>query len=90
MGQRGTERTWKKNRTTKTCRAPMQMTMTHWIKLKLTILPSVLRTVLKLRFSRVRKYFWFLVMVDSWPEILYIDSSRAEVCSGEVPCLAGI
>ena len=62
--------TWKKNRTTKTCSAPMQTTMAHWMRLKLTILPSVLRTVLKFRFSRVRKYFWFLVMVDSWPDTL--------------------
>lgn len=35
----------------------MQMMSPIWIKLKLTILFSVLRTVLKLRFSRVRKYF---------------------------------
>ena len=62
--------TWKKKRTTKTCRAPMQITMAHWMRLKLTILPSVLRTVLKFRFSRVRKYFWFLVIVDSWPDTL--------------------
>jgi hypothetical protein len=55
----------------------------------LTILFSVLRTVLKLRFSRVRKYFWFRVMVDSWPEILNSDSSRDEVCSGDAPCFAG-
>jgi hypothetical protein len=48
----------------------MQTTMAHWIRLKLTILFSVLRTVLKLRFSRVRKYFWLRVMVESWPEIL--------------------
>lgn len=48
----------------------MQITMAHWMRLKLTILPSVLRTVLKFRFSLVRKYFWFLVMVDSWPDTL--------------------
>ena len=48
----------------------MQMIMAHWIRLKLMMRFSVLRTVLKLRFSRVRKYFWFRVMVDSWPEIL--------------------
>jgi hypothetical protein len=57
--------------------------------LKLKILLSVLLTVLKLRFSLVRKYFWFLVIVDSWPESLKIDCSSAEVCSGEVPCLEG-
>jgi hypothetical protein len=49
----------------------------------------VLRTVLKLRFSRVRKYFWFREMVESWPEILKTDSSRDVVCSGELPCLEG-
>lgn len=67
----------------------MQTTSPHWIKLKLTILFSVLRTVLKLRFSRVRKYFWFREMVESWPEILKTDSSREVVCSGELPCLEG-
>jgi hypothetical protein len=35
------------------------------IKLKLNILLSVLLTVLKLRFSRVRKYFWLRETVDS-------------------------
>lgn len=62
--------TWKKNLTTNTCKAPMHITITICIRLKLTILPSVLRTVLKFRFSRVRKYFWFLVMVDNWPDTL--------------------
>ena len=57
--------------------------------LKLMMRFSVLRTVLKFRFSRVRKYFWLRVMVDSWPEIFQIDSSRADVCSGDVPCFAG-
>ena len=28
-------------------------------------------------------------MVESWPESLKMDSSRAEVCSGDVPCLLG-
>lgn len=50
---------------------------------------SVLLTVLKLRFSRVRKYFWFLEMTESWPESLKAASSRTEVCSGEEPCLEG-
>lgn len=57
--------------------------------LKLNIRPSVLLTVLKLRFSRVRKYFCIRLMVDNWPDSLYMDSSRADVCSGEVPCLLG-
>jgi len=59
------------------------------MRLKLIIRFSVLRTVLKLRFSRVRKYFWFRVIVDSWPEILKRDSSSADVCSGDVPFFAG-
>jgi hypothetical protein len=58
--------------------------------LKLKIRRSVLRTVLKLRFSRVRKYFWFRVIVDSWPDSLKIDSSSADVCSGDDPCFEGI
>jgi hypothetical protein len=53
------------------------------------ILDSVLRTVLKLRFSRVRKYFWLRVMVDIWPEILKSDSSRVDVCSGDAPSFEG-
>lgn len=57
--------------------------------LKLTMRFSVLLTVLKFRFSRVRKCFWFREMVESWPEILKMDSSRTDVCSGEVPCLEG-
>lgn len=57
--------------------------------LKLTMRFSVLLTVLKLRFSRVRKYFWLREMVDSWPEILNMDSSKTDVCSGDVPCLDG-
>lgn len=60
------------------------------IRLKLNILFSVLLTVLKLRFSRVRKYFWLREMVESWAESLRMDSSITEVCSGEEPCLEGI
>lgn len=81
--------TWKKNRTTKTCSAPIEMMRAIWIKLKLTMRPSVLCTVAKLRFSRVRKYFWLREMVEIWPEILNIDSSRTDVCSGDVPCFEG-
>jgi hypothetical protein len=68
----------------------MQTIIKLSITLKLNILLSVLLTVLKFRFSLVRKYFWFLVIVDSSPEILKIDSSNADVCSGDVPCLEGI
>lgn len=57
--------------------------------LKLKIRRSVLRTVLKFLFSRVRKYFWLREMVDSWAESLKIDSSRADACSGLAPCLEG-
>lgn len=42
----------------------MQTINPIWIMLKLTIRFSVLLTVLKFRFSRVRKYFWFREMVD--------------------------
>lgn len=73
-----------------TCSPAMHIIIKLSMTLKLKILRSVLRTVLKLRFSRVRKYFWFRVTVESWPESLKMDSSRAEVCSGDVPCLAGI
>jgi hypothetical protein len=44
--------------------------------LKLKILFSVLRTVLKFRFSLVRKYFWFRLIVDNCPESLKRDSSN--------------
>ena len=57
--------------------------------LKLNILLSVLLTVLKLRFSRVRKYFWLRLMVERSRETFMMDSSSAEVCSGEVPFLEG-
>jgi hypothetical protein len=62
--------TWKKNLTTNTWRPPIAITMQHWMRLKLAILFSVLRTVLKFRFSLVRKYFWFRVTVDSCPDTL--------------------
>lgn len=57
---------------------------------KVNMRPSVLLTVLKLRFSRVRKYFWLREMVDNWAESLRMDSSRTEVCSGDEPCLDGM
>lgn len=84
------QHTWKKNLTMKTCSPAMQTIIKLSITLKLKILLSVLLTVLKFRFSLVRKYFWFLVIVESSPEILKIDSSNADVCSGDVPCLEGI
>jgi hypothetical protein len=82
--------TWKKNLTINTWRPAMHTIIRLSMTLKLKILLSVLLTVLKFLFSRVRKYFWLRVMVESWPESLKIDSSSAEVCSGDVPCLEGI
>ena len=73
----------------KTCSAAMATIIKLSIILRLKILCSVLLTVLKLRFSLVRKYFWFRVIVESWPESLKMDSSKADVCSGDVPCLEG-
>lgn len=61
---------WKKKRTTKTCSAAIDTIISDSITLKLKIRRSVLRTVLKFRFSRVRKYFWFREMVDSCAESL--------------------
>lgn len=72
-----------------TCKQAMATIMSDSITLRLKILLSVLLTVLKLRFSLVRKYFWLRVIVESWPESLKIDSSSALVCSGDVPCLDG-
>jgi hypothetical protein len=60
------------------------------IKLNVKMRPSVLLTVLKFLFSRVRKYFWFREMVDSWADSLRMDSSRTEVCSGDEPCFEGM
>jgi hypothetical protein len=56
---------WKKKRTTKTCRAAIDTIISDSITLKLKMRRSVLRTVLKFRFSRVRKYFWFREIVDN-------------------------
>lgn len=56
---------WKKNLTTKTCKAAIPTIIATSIMLKLKILLSVLRTVLKFRFSRVRKYFCILDTVDN-------------------------
>lgn len=76
---------WKKNRTTNTCNPAIDTIIKPSITLKLKIRLSVLRTVLKLRFSRVRKYFWFREIVDSCADSLKIDSSSAVACSGLAP-----
>lgn len=72
---------WKKYFTIKTCKAAIPHIMHTSIKLKLKILCSVLFTVLKFRFSLVRKYFCILETVDSWDETLKTVSSSAECCS---------
>lgn len=84
------EHTWKKNLTMNTCRPAMHIISKLSMTLKLNMRLSVLRTVLKFRFSLVRKYFWLRVTVESWPDSLKMDSSSADVCSGDVPCLEGI
>lgn len=56
---------WKKNRTINTCNPAIEIIIKPSITLKLKIRRSVLRTVLKFRFSRVRKYFWFREIVDN-------------------------
>ena len=56
---------WKKNLTMKTWRHDIVTIIRDSITEKLKIRDSVERTVLKLRFSRVRKYFWFREMVES-------------------------
>lgn len=73
----------------KTCSPAMQTINPLSTTLKLNILLSVLLTVLKFRFSRVRKYFWLRLMVERSRETFMMDSSRAEVCSGGVPFLEG-
>lgn len=60
----------KKNRTTKTCSAAMPTMKPLSINEKRKMRFSVLRTVLKLRFSRVRKYFCWREIVLSWPDSL--------------------
>jgi hypothetical protein len=73
-----------------TCSPAMVSMRPLSIKLKVKMRPSVLLTVLKFRFSRVRKYFWLRAMVESCAESLRMDSSRTVVCSGEEPCLEGM
>jgi hypothetical protein len=81
---------WKKNLTMKTWSPAMVRIRPLSIKLNVKMRPSVLLTVLKFRFSRVRKYFWLREIVDSWAESLRMDSSRTVVCSGEEPCFEGM
>ena len=71
--------------TMKTCKHAIATIMITSIKLKLKIRFSVLRTVLKFRFSRVRKYFCCLVKMDTCPDNFNMVSSTPESCSGEAP-----
>lgn len=80
---------WKKNRTTNTCNPAIETIIKLSMTLKLKIRRSVLRTVWKLRFSRVRKYFWLREMVEKRCETLVSDSSTAVACSGLAPCREG-
>ena len=80
---------WKKNRTMNTCNPAMKTIIPLSTTLKLNILASVLFTVLKFLFSLVRKYFWFRLMVERSRDTFKIDSSSAEVCSGEADCFEG-
>jgi hypothetical protein len=56
---------WKKNLTTSTCNAAIPTIIRTSTMLKLNIRVSVLLTVLKFRFSRVRKYFCMRLIVLS-------------------------
>lgn len=75
--------------TTKTCNPAIATISPPSINEKLKILFSVLFTVLKLRFSRVRKYFCCLVRVEIWPESLRTVSSTPVSWSGDAPALVG-
>ena len=75
--------------TIKTCSAAIASINPPSIKLKLNILLSVLLTVLKFRFSRVRKYFCCLVKVEIWPESFSTVSSTPLICSGLAPAFCG-
>ena len=81
---------WKKNFTTNTCRAAIVTMIKTSINENLRIRDSVERTVEKLRFSRVRKYFWLREMVESCPEILKRDSSSPDMCSAGAAPFVGI
>lgn len=79
----------KNMRTMKTCKHAMPTMSPLSIRLKLKILRSVLLTVLKFLFSRVRKYFCWRDSVDTWPEIRTMVSSTPLSCSGLAPDFCG-
>lgn len=71
--------------TTKTCSAAMPTITAPSSKLKLKTRFSVLLTVLKFLFSRVRKYFCWRVRVEIWLETRRMVSSTPLSCSGDAP-----
>ena len=71
--------------TTNTCKQAMPTITAPSSKLKLNTLFSVLLTVLKFLFSRVRKYFCWRVRVEIWLDTLRIVSSTPLSCSGDAP-----
>ena len=73
----------------KTCNPAMATIIPDSMIEKLNIRFSVLLTVLKFRFSLVRKYFCMRLMVEREFESLKMPSSTALVCSGVVPCFVG-
>lgn len=73
----------------KTCNPAMAIMNIVSITFMLKILFSVLLTVLKFRFSRVRKYFCCLLRVETWPESFMMVSSTLLSCSTEAPPLVG-
>lgn len=75
--------------TMNTCNAAMATINPPSIKLKLKILLSVLFTVLKFLFSRVRKYFCCRVRVEIWLDNFSTVSSTPLSCSVETPAFCG-
>lgn len=73
-----------------TCKHAIATIKPPSIRLKLKILFSVLLTVLKFRFSLVRKYFCCRAKVLTWPYNLSTDSSTPDNCSVEAPAFCGI
>ena len=75
--------------TMNTCNAAIATINPPSIKLKLNILLSVLFTVLKFLFSRVRKYFCCRVSVEIWLDNLSTVSSTPLSCSVDTPAFWG-
>lgn len=75
--------------TMKTCSPAIATMRPPSMRFKLKILFSVLLTVLKLRFSLVRKYFCCLVNVETCPDIFKSVSSTPPSCSVLAPAFWG-